>query len=491
MKNLFITSLLLVLSTFSYAESKAVGTVILSFGQNTATMGQGEARALKRKSAIYADDLLKTSDKGRLQIRFTDGSRLSLKPNTEFQITEYQFDGSQPEDGKAIYKLLKGGMRTITGQIGKVDKEDYKLDAVVATIGIRGTDFTVERQGDTVEGSVNSGKINVTSNVSGESRDINSGRSFSIENNGRISERKTPASAESSSSSNEESDESQETQEEQQDESQDQQSSDQAQTTESDSGSDTSDDSSVSVSTSTTATGNSTSSNTVIAADTNSEGSQATVLAAPNPTGNGSAAPAGATVGIAFSEDDAAKGIRGSNGSVFVDDSSALTIDNGALTGILYVDPNPNSSTSDNPCAPCTFTSPSTFTQLNDQNSTTAIAGTTVSWGRWSSGYEVVENGTAQNPIGSFHFMYADSVTPDSVKANKTGEILYTFNGSSTAFTKPESENGADGALTGFTGTNLSTYQGTYLIVNWDDQTIDRVRIKGFTGSGESRETSR
>lgn len=43
----------------------------------------------------------------------------------------------------AVFKLLKGGFRTVTGLIGKSDRSEYRVSTQTATIGIRGTDYEV------------------------------------------------------------------------------------------------------------------------------------------------------------------------------------------------------------------------------------------------------------------------------------------------------------------------------------------------------------
>lgn len=43
----------------------------------------------------------------------------------------------------AVFKLLKGGFRTVTGLIGKADRGEYRVSTRTATIGIRGTDYEV------------------------------------------------------------------------------------------------------------------------------------------------------------------------------------------------------------------------------------------------------------------------------------------------------------------------------------------------------------
>jgi len=42
---------------------------------------------------------------------------------------------------RAFFKLLKGGFRAVSGLIGKVDRNEYRISTPVATIGIRGTDY--------------------------------------------------------------------------------------------------------------------------------------------------------------------------------------------------------------------------------------------------------------------------------------------------------------------------------------------------------------
>ena len=73
MKKVFLTSLLLLISSFSHAAAESIGKVILSFGQNVAVSADGVERVLKRQADIFAEDTLVTGTKGRLQVRFTDG----------------------------------------------------------------------------------------------------------------------------------------------------------------------------------------------------------------------------------------------------------------------------------------------------------------------------------------------------------------------------------------------------------------------------------
>lgn len=100
----------------------------------------GEERALTRRSSLFEGDRVSTGPGAKTQIKFTDGSIIALRDNTELLIENYQFSKQSGED-KSILKLVKGGFRAITGVIGKNNPEDYKVNTNLATIGIRGTHF--------------------------------------------------------------------------------------------------------------------------------------------------------------------------------------------------------------------------------------------------------------------------------------------------------------------------------------------------------------
>ena len=117
----------------------SVGKVIVSIGNVVALDVSGKERRLKRRSKIFQGDTIKLADKSRLQARFIDNQLISLKQNTVFRIDEYRFNGKQDGSESAVMSLLKGGMRSVTGAIGKVNKAAYKVKTPIATLGVRGT----------------------------------------------------------------------------------------------------------------------------------------------------------------------------------------------------------------------------------------------------------------------------------------------------------------------------------------------------------------
>lgn len=125
------------MSQFAYASAAKVQFVT---GQVTAVNQSGQARALGKGAEIEAGDTINTTN-GRLQLRFSDGGIISLQPNTQFKVEDYNFTGKADGSERGFFRLVEGGLRAITGAIGHTNRASYKMNTPVATIGIRGTEF--------------------------------------------------------------------------------------------------------------------------------------------------------------------------------------------------------------------------------------------------------------------------------------------------------------------------------------------------------------
>jgi hypothetical protein len=94
---------------------------------------------------VEAGDTLVTEKKTYARIKFSDNSEINMRPGTQLKIAEYNFDQANPQDDKAVYNLAKGGMRALTGLIGKRgDQSSYKLVTDTAVAGVRGTTYEVK-----------------------------------------------------------------------------------------------------------------------------------------------------------------------------------------------------------------------------------------------------------------------------------------------------------------------------------------------------------
>ena len=147
--------LLAVLAAPMALSAERAGDVTLLTGRATAAGVSGEIRPLDKGAVVYAGEMINTGPNSYLNIKFTDGGRVLLRPNSRFQIEEYSYkdanaNGTQREsspnveaepEGNALFRLLKGGFRAVTGLVGQSNRDNYRVRTPVATIGIRGTDF--------------------------------------------------------------------------------------------------------------------------------------------------------------------------------------------------------------------------------------------------------------------------------------------------------------------------------------------------------------
>lgn len=121
-----------------------VGTVLDVSGPLLERKLDGTVRVLSSKSSVEQGDTLVSEKDTYARIRFVDNSEITLRPNTQFKIENFSYDEAKPENDNAFFSLLKGGLRSITGLLGKRNKERFGLTTPTATIGIRGTIFIAE-----------------------------------------------------------------------------------------------------------------------------------------------------------------------------------------------------------------------------------------------------------------------------------------------------------------------------------------------------------
>lgn len=116
------------------------------FVSGKVTAASGKVRTLAKGADILSRDTITTSSNGRIQMRFTDGGLVSLMPGTVFAVEEYQHGASDKED-TLVFNLVQGGLRSVTGAVGKKNQAAYKLKTPVGTLGIRGTEFVAVMNG--------------------------------------------------------------------------------------------------------------------------------------------------------------------------------------------------------------------------------------------------------------------------------------------------------------------------------------------------------
>lgn len=137
----FLLAGCLVLTT-ALAQAAPAGHVTNLSGPLFAADAQGGRRVLSVGSAVEPGETLVTEEKTYAQVRFVDQGVVTLKPGTQFKVESFSFDAEAPDKDGAVFSLLKGALRKVTGLIGKRGNQDaYRMATPTATIGIRGTGF--------------------------------------------------------------------------------------------------------------------------------------------------------------------------------------------------------------------------------------------------------------------------------------------------------------------------------------------------------------
>jgi hypothetical protein len=392
-------ALLVLLAASQAAAAADVGRVLLAGGSAVAIRGN-QTVALARDSVIQEKDLLRTGPGGSLQVRFSDESLLSLRENSELSVDSYRFQGREDGSELAVFRLVKGGLRTITGLIGRSNHSNYRMQSITSTIGIRGTDYAATLcQGDCRNSDGSLARDGLYGRVIGQSGGTNRivvsndnfERMFGINQNFYVADARSepqqllepptfvstrPASRGQTAGKGKEG-----------------------------------------------STGNEGTSAGGSSQD--SRGTTTTTTPAEPPAfvateqRNASGAPAlvpSTPLGIAGSD-----GKGGGGAFIF---SNQLTLSGTTVIGINITGNDFDGSSS-------TFSGTTTLSAVTDIGSSSEVS---AYWGRWTSG-SMNDNGTAYTlgvaPNGHFHYIYG-SLTPPDVIASKTGTATFTRIGGTT-----------------------------------------------------------
>jgi hypothetical protein len=138
----FLIILLGLLSAPGLASAQA-GRFLLAVGDVVVARGQAEIRAATG-TPVQSGDTIRVGAASNAQIRLNDESIVGLRPGTVFRVDEFVYSGQADGNERSLFTLLKGGFRTVTGAIGRLhSRERYAVRTPTATIGIRGTHYTV------------------------------------------------------------------------------------------------------------------------------------------------------------------------------------------------------------------------------------------------------------------------------------------------------------------------------------------------------------
>lgn len=130
-------------SANSSSTKKVVGEIKSITGLVSLQSAEGKSKFASAGTKLNVGDVINTQKKSGAVLIFVDTTQIALRPSTQFVVENYEYQPEQPIADKAEFKLVKGGLRTLTGLIGKRGTSDaFSMKSETATIGIRGTDFS-------------------------------------------------------------------------------------------------------------------------------------------------------------------------------------------------------------------------------------------------------------------------------------------------------------------------------------------------------------
>ena len=126
--------------TFNAFAAGVIGDVILHTG-NAVIEQEGVDVESEEGLDVFSYNTVKTG-KGKVAIGFVDDTRVDVTEHSKLIIDEFVYDPNT-KTGSLSLKAALGTIRYASGQIAKTDPTNVQIKTPTATIGVRGTDFTM------------------------------------------------------------------------------------------------------------------------------------------------------------------------------------------------------------------------------------------------------------------------------------------------------------------------------------------------------------
>ena len=123
------------------SANEGIGDVILQEGTSVIQRKDGTENTSEIDLDVFSYDTIKTG-KGKTAIQFVDDTRVDVTQHSKLVIDEFVYDPST-KTGSLTMKASLGTVRYASGLIAKNSKQNVKIKTPTATIGVRGTDFSM------------------------------------------------------------------------------------------------------------------------------------------------------------------------------------------------------------------------------------------------------------------------------------------------------------------------------------------------------------
>ena len=170
-KSLF---LLMFLSTTVFAQ---IGQVVALKG-DVKLERESKIQELLLKDKVLENDQITTLNDSRTQLLLNDETVITVGENSIFKMDEYLLN--EEKDSTLKMNFLNGTFKVITGKIGKLNPDSFKIQTKTASIGIRGTEILLQLEAQKERIMCTQGTIIVTINETNNITILNVGESLVI-----------------------------------------------------------------------------------------------------------------------------------------------------------------------------------------------------------------------------------------------------------------------------------------------------------------------
>lgn len=141
-----------------------ISTLYAGIGKVTALKGgvsltrKGFSHSVKIGLELLRKDLISTKERSKAQVILNDDTVITIGPNSSYHFLEY----AEKKDPEVLMQIDHGFFKAVTGKIGKIAPQRFRIKTRAATIGVRGTQFMAHVETDSEQIACVYGTIVVT-----------------------------------------------------------------------------------------------------------------------------------------------------------------------------------------------------------------------------------------------------------------------------------------------------------------------------------------
>ena len=180
-KVLSLIFLLIINSNISFGQFTS-GSIIPRLGKSILERNGEKIVLSKNKVKLLKDDVIRTSDNGKIEIILFGGDKIYITQNSKIRYSEIV-------EAKGLAKILNRSIQLKGRLLSKVQKNPtrkFTVRTVNAIIAVKGTEYIVEYLKETTRVGTIKGVVSMSSIQNKESIDIDSGNMSSVDSDGTV-----------------------------------------------------------------------------------------------------------------------------------------------------------------------------------------------------------------------------------------------------------------------------------------------------------------